>query len=151
LTKSFGSCPNLLALLDTSWSINGVGVNVVSENPDTRPVSLEVVVDRHDGTGLLQVSGNLDGSRIERCEERVGGLLVEEGLANLILDLRGLRSIDSAGIELIRSLWERSRRNGLKLILVRASSAVRRPLELSGLDRLLPIVYELSRERRESQ
>jgi anti-anti-sigma regulatory factor len=56
--------------------------------------------------------------------------------------MQGLRSIDPAGLDVIRTTWASAGQCGVDVILVRASAEVRFALEESGLDRVLPVVYE---------
>ena len=103
---------------------------------------LEISVERHGDTGSISLTGELDRSQIEKFEQQLRHLAQEQAIRSLILNLQGLRSIDSAGLSVIRSAWAGAGQSGVDVILVRASSEVRFALEESGLDRVLPVVYE---------
>jgi anti-sigma B factor antagonist len=58
----------------------------------------------------------------------------------VILDLRGLSSIDSTGLRLLVFATAHSRGNGDRLRMLRGSSPVERVVQLSGLARSLPFI-----------
>jgi anti-anti-sigma factor len=103
---------------------------------------LEIAVERHGDTGSMSLTGELDRAQSERFEQQLLALAREHGIRNLTLDLQGLRSIDPAGLDVIRTAWASAGKTGVNAILVRASSEVRFALQESGLDRVLPVVYE---------
>jgi anti-anti-sigma factor len=90
----------------------------------------------------MSLTGELDRAQSDRFEQQLLGLAREQGVRNLTLDLQALRSIDPAGLDAIRAAWASASQTGVDAILVRASSEVRFAFEQSGLDRVLPVVYE---------
>jgi anti-anti-sigma factor len=104
--------------------------------------ALEIAVERYGDTGSMSLTGELDQSQTERFADELRGLTQESAVRNLTLDLQDLRSIDPAGLGVIRAAWEASDQSGVEAILVRASSDLRFALEESGLDRVLPVIYE---------
>lgn len=90
----------------------------------------------------MSLTGELDRAQSEKFEQQLLGLACERDVRNLTLDLQGLRSIDPAGLDVIRAAWASAGKSGVDAILVRASAEVRFALEESGLDRVLPVVYE---------
>jgi anti-anti-sigma factor len=104
--------------------------------------ALEIAVERNGDTGSMSLVGELDHSQTERFAEQLRGLTQESAVRNLTLDLQDLRSIDPAGLGVIRAAWEAADQSGVDAILVRASSDLRFALEESGLDRVLPVIYE---------
>ena len=60
--------------------------------------------------------------------------------ARLVLDLRGLSFMDSAGLHLLVALHERAQRDGFQLTLVAPAAPADKAIRLSGLDRALPFV-----------
>jgi anti-anti-sigma factor len=108
---------------------------------------LEIAVQRDGDTGSIALSGELDRSRIDVFEEQFRRLAQEQAVAHLILDMQALTSIDPAGLDAVRTIWASAQESGVELILVRASSEVRFALEESGLDRVIPVVYECPERR----
>lgn len=115
---------------------------MISEARQANGSILEIAVDRQGDTGSMSLTGELDRSQSERFEQQLQGLAQESDVRNLTLDMQGLRSIDSAGLDVIRTAWASARQSGVDVILVRASSEVRFALEESGLDQVLPVIYE---------
>ena len=103
---------------------------------------LEIAVERYGDTGSMSLAGELDRSQAEMFEAELRGLTQEGAVRSLTLDMQDLRSIDAAGLNVIRTAWESAGQSGLEAILVRASAEVRFALEESGLDRVLPVIYE---------
>lgn len=60
----------------------------------------------------------------------------------LLLDLRGLTFIDSAGIGRILAAHRRGKRAGRRFVLLRGSKTVQRILALTALDNVFEIVTE---------
>jgi anti-anti-sigma factor len=67
------------------------------------PDSFEVETSRHDGRWLVAVRGELDLAAVETLEAALG-----EVSGSILLDLRGISFIDSAGLTLLL----RATRNG---------------------------------------
>jgi anti-sigma B factor antagonist len=72
-------------------------------------------------------------SAIERAEE-------EHGPAKIVLDLRGMRFLDSTGLRLILAADSRARRVGHRLHIVPGPEAVHRVFRIALLDRRLEFV-----------
>jgi anti-anti-sigma factor len=103
---------------------------------------LEISVERNGDLGSISLIGELDRSQSERFAQELRRLAAEQAISSLTLDIKGLRSIDPAGLDVIRTAWASAGQTGVDAILVRASSEVRFALEESGLDRELPVIYE---------
>src|ERR1700712_1503402 len=99
----------------------------------------QIVVRDEDDLRVVAVGGEVDASNAE--DMRSAAL---EGFPNsargLILDLRNLSYVDSAGIAVIFEAGERLGRRGQALALVVAPSALfRRALEVTEIDAITPI------------
>jgi anti-anti-sigma factor len=115
---------------------------VISEPRQANSSILEIAIERQGDTGSMSLTGDLDRSQSERFEQQLQRLAQESAVRNLTLDMQGLRSIDSAGLDVIRTAWASAGRTGVDVILVRASSEVRFALEEIGLDQVLPVISE---------
>ena len=71
---------------------------------------------------------------VRRAEER--------GPKVLVIDLSGLRFLDSTGLRLIMSAQARSKKRGHRLAIVEGGHAVQRIFRLAGVNRRLDIVPE---------
>jgi anti-anti-sigma factor len=91
-----------------------------------------------DGTDqVVALYGELDISCGDALQREVARLESTDA-ARIVVDLSGLRFMDSTGIRALLQLHAGSRRNGNRLVLLRGIPAVQRVLELTGVDGLLP-------------
>lgn len=86
------------------------------------------------GTPIVTVSGDLDISNADALDAAVTSITATSP-ERLIFDLSGLRFIDSAGITVL--LGAAAKVNDVRIR--KPSPAVRRVVELTGLDEVLPI------------
>jgi anti-anti-sigma factor len=108
---------------------------ITQEDPDTFVIGSE----RFGTTVVLRLAGELDLA----SGDRVGVALREHADAeSVVLDLERLEFIDSAGLRAIYELWQVSRNDGFSLAIVRAAGQVRRLMDLTGLDEILPLADE---------
>lgn len=96
-----------------------------------------VAVDRHGDTLVARPSGELDLSTVPLL---AGRLREHDGFDRLVLDLRSLGFMDSSGLRLLVSETDRAQTEGYELAIVHGSPEVDRLLELTRMDRRLPIV-----------
>jgi anti-sigma B factor antagonist len=95
-----------------------------------------------DGGQALSLIGELDIQNAETLAVEIAGTRVASG-GSLTIDLRELTFIDSTGIALLVSVFRRFNADGNRLhLLPSRAAAVRRVMELTGLDRTLPFVSE---------
>ena len=108
---------------------------------------LAVEVQRRRGDTIVRPRGELDLATAETLHSALDAAIAEtvsgprEGMENgarLVLDLRGLSFIDSAGLHLLVALDERAQRDGFQLTLLAPAAPVDRAIQLCGLDRILP-------------
>ena len=88
-----------------------------------------------NGTVVASLSGEIDASNAGDLGEALTGALTNEALG-LVVDLRAVVYLDSAGIHLLYSLARdlRARGQGLALVLARPS-ATSDALRLAGVER----------------
>jgi anti-sigma B factor antagonist len=84
---------------------------------------------------LLCVAGELDLSNSVELRRRVERALAD-GRNRLVIDLSGLTHMDSSGMAALIDAHQRTEESGGLLVLVITSEAVRRTVEVRGLDRL---------------
>jgi anti-anti-sigma factor len=98
------------------------------------------------GPAWVHVAGDLDVKSVPRLERALRHTDTPPRL--VVLDLRCLKSIDSAGVELIVDASIRAQRAHRRLMVVRGPPQVDRMLLLSGLSNVVKIV---DLDRRESR
>jgi anti-sigma B factor antagonist len=89
---------------------------------------------QHIGTGAisLRLRGALDLAHAYRFDDQLRRA-ERDAPSCLVLDLRELDFVDSAGMSRILAARRRARRSGRRLVLVRGSHAVQRFLQVAAL------------------
>lgn len=82
---------------------------------------------------LLTLGGELDLATVPRLQEQLDRAV--RGRGAVVIDLSGLRFIDSSGLHMLVRAERQLHASGGQLVLVRGPRAVRRVFELTGLDR----------------
>jgi anti-sigma B factor antagonist len=104
--------------------------------------SLGITIDRiGDDAVLVALSGELDLSRAYTFDEEMRRLEAQRPKA-IVLDLRELNFLDSAGLGRVLALQRRARRDGRRLVVVRGRRAVQRLFAISALDAQLEMVSD---------
>ena len=109
------------------------------------------VTDDEPRPGAIRVSleGELDLDNAYAFDRRM--LSIEARQPRLIIvDLRGLTMLDSAGLARLVSAQRRARRGGWRLVLVRGGKIIQRVLQTTRLDELLEMTSDPERYLREA-
>jgi anti-sigma B factor antagonist len=111
-----------------------------ASNRDVTNGTLSVRVIANDATPTLALSGELDLANAETFAAELER--VESDAPTMItVDMQELEFIDSTGIAVLVAAHRRLNDGGLRIRLVRSrASAVRRVLDVTGLDAELPFV-----------
>lgn len=100
---------------------------------------LDVRLEERGDTAVVVITGACDASCHERLRER---LLEAEarGARRIIVDMTALRFIDSIGLRVLLSAWNRARHTGHAFsVALAATGQVRRVFELTGVDQIVPM------------
>ena len=106
-------------------------------------MQLGLDVERSGEVVVVTVRGDLDLASAPRLRT----LALDELLAGhrrLVLDLRDLEFVDSVGLGIIVAILKRARSMGGDLELVVGTDRILRPLELSGVARILTVHDDLA-------
>jgi anti-sigma B factor antagonist len=106
-------------------------------------VDLGVQVAERDGWAVVRAHGDLDLTTAPRLREHVVQI-VTGGQAQIILDVEGVEFVDSTGLGVLVGLLKRARSQGGDLRLVSTRPSLRKILELTALDRALPLAVDVS-------
>ena len=101
---------------------------------------LRLTLDLEDDVVRLALAGELDVCTAKAVRAQLDAL--EPGFSRLVVDLRRLTFMDSTGVRLLLDVHDAAGRDGHELVVVNGSRPVARVLELTGVDRLLPLVNE---------
>ena len=103
---------------------------------------LDVVVERlGPGVACVRLSGDLETDYAYTLDMQLQR--VEAEATTLVIDLRGLSFLDSAGLGRLLAARRRAARAGRRLVLVRGQRSVDRVLTLAGLEHAFEVVAEL--------
>jgi anti-sigma B factor antagonist len=83
-----------------------------------------------DGPAVVTVRGDIDTDTAPQLWQYLGYLILQ-GHHHIVLDLRGMVLIDSAGVEVLARVSEWTRRKGGELVLRSVSPALAERLELA--------------------
>ncbi|SDI32963.1 anti-anti-sigma factor [Actinokineospora alba] len=100
---------------------------------------MDVQTWRHPGGVVLVVTGELDLGTAPRFEEALEQAQRAES-DRVVLDLTAVTFLGSSGLSALVRANARSAGNGLGVVMT-ADTSIRRPLEVTGLDTVLPL-YE---------
>jgi anti-anti-sigma factor len=105
---------------------------------NTQSPQFEVIGCVEDGVFRIVPTGDLDAVT---APSLAAALNQAEGtdVEIIILDLRGVTFLDSAGARCLADAQERSMRNGERLLIIRGGPQVQRLLRMAQLDESLPL------------
>ena len=112
-------------------------------------MSLELSERVLDGYAVVELHGELDLSSASDLRERLLDI-VSQQTASLILDLSGLRFMDSTGISVLMATERRANLLGGSLSLVNPQKVVARVLQVTSLDKhfaIFPTVADATAAR----
>ena len=109
----------------------------VSPSSDGEPFECQVVPERE--AVRVRPVGALDMATVPVLATELQQLR-DAGFRRIVVDLRGLRFMDSSGLRLLLALDAESRRDGFELGLVAGDATVQRVFEVTGTARGLPFV-----------
>ncbi len=101
------------------------------------PFRIEVEPSR-DSVRVAPI-GELDIATVEKLRTEVDGLR-ESGFTKLVLDLRGVRFLDSTGLRLVLELDQAAKAASQELLIIRGSSVVQRIFEVTQVSERLQFI-----------
>lgn len=96
---------------------------------------LRISIDRDGDRAVLTLVGEFDRASLEVARQAFGET-VADGLAEVVVDMRGLAFIDSSGIAFLLNALQEDDRKRLRFVPSEAT-AVRRVLQIAGVDEAL--------------
>jgi anti-sigma B factor antagonist len=95
------------------------------------------VADLHGHT-VLAASGEIDIAAVPAFRDQLRRI-VEDGSTSIVIDLTGVRFIDSAGLRVLVDGLTRARRRDAEMRVACPSASLRRTFEISGLDKVMSV------------
>ncbi len=106
----------------------------------------EVTISRRGEVDVLGLAGRLDAAGAPRAEQALRGLL-EGGTRRLLIDLRGLDYISSAGLQVLLLAAKRMEAGGGRLALCGAGEYVMDVLKVVGFASFLTLEPDCDQAR----
>lgn len=97
-------------------------------------------IEYSDNLLRIGVAGEIDHHSAKQLREKIDGLLCKYRPTKLILDLDGIRFMDSSGLGLILGRLEAAREIGCNLELTNVGDRVMKILSLAGARRISSLV-----------
>jgi anti-sigma B factor antagonist len=122
-------------------------LNVATWLPGTRRgkvrlVELNVSSRYHDDHTIVTICGEIDLYTAPRLHSELAGLLAEGMPARVIIDMSGVEFCDSTGMNVLLSCLRRARERGGELEIAAPRPAVRKILQVTGLDSVFTLVED---------
>lgn len=102
---------------------------------------MRTTVQEVEGAALIGLFGELDISVTDEAQAALTAAEAKQPKV-LVLDLRGLRFLDSSGIRLVVEADLRARRDGRRFLVVRGPEPVHRVFTIALLERRLEFLDE---------
>jgi stage II sporulation protein AA (anti-sigma F factor antagonist) len=110
------------------------------ESSKSLPLAFGVHVEEEPSAVRVRLSGEFDSASKERLDSKLGEVLARIKPDCMVMDLGGLTFIDSSGLRAIMELYGRSRDDGFDFVLLPGPKGVQDVFELTGLNRVLPLM-----------
>ena len=124
-----------------------VALNSVTWLPDPRHgkvrlVELNVSSRFHDDHTIVTICGEIDLYTAPRLHSELAGLLADGMPARVVIDMSGVEFCDSTGMNVLLSCLRRARERGGELEIAAPKPAVRKILQVTGLDSVFTLVED---------
>jgi anti-sigma B factor antagonist len=103
-------------------------------------VELNVSSRFHDDHTIVTISGEIDLYTAPRLHSELAGLLADGMPARVVVDMSGVEFCDSTGMNVLLSCLRRARERGGELEIAAPKPAVRKILQVTGLDSVFTLV-----------
>jgi len=107
-----------------------------------RLVELDVSSRFHDDHTIVTVSGEIDLYTAPRLHSELAALLAEGMPARVVIDMSGVEFCDSTGMNVLLSCLRRARERGGELEIADPKPAVRKILQVTGLDSVFTLIED---------
>ena len=108
-------------------------------HPAYRPPSEPLAVTTQDGRLVVEVGGELDCSTAPPLQERLMALIGARDVDAMVLDMAGVRFMDTSGLQTLVEVHRLLQSRGGGLVLRRPAPNVVKLLEITGMDQVLRV------------
>ena len=92
-----------------------------------------------DGVAVVGVTGEVDVATCGLLRDRLLRIVTDEDFRGLVVNLAGVRFMDSSGLGVLVGVWRRVAATTAGLALAVPAPQVRRVLDTTGLTKVLPV------------
>ena len=96
----------------------------------------------HDDHTVVTIGGEIDLYTAPRLHSELAGLLAEDMPSRVVIDMSGVEFCDSTGMNVLLSCLRRARERGGDLEIAAPKPAVRKILQVTGLDSVFTLVED---------
>jgi anti-sigma B factor antagonist len=107
-----------------------------------RLVELNVSSRFHDDHTIVTICGEIDLYTAPRLHSELAGLLAEGMPTRVVIDMSRVEFCDSTGMNVLLSCLRRARERGGELEIAAPKPAVRKILQVTGLDSVFTLVED---------
>lgn len=100
-------------------------------------MSLEMDLEVKDEVLCIRLEGELDHHTSGQLRERVEASLDENRIRHILLNLQGLRFMDSSGLGVILGRYKRIKNAGGEMVVCAISPSIKRLFEMSGMFKII--------------
>ncbi len=99
-----------------------------------------------DGVAVVKPEGSLDITNALPFRNWVRNNILKDGSVRaLVIDLSEVEDVDSFAMGIFIALYKDAKNNGMEFALMKPQEKVKRALEITSIDKILPIVDSVSR------
>jgi anti-sigma B factor antagonist len=126
----------------TIWS----GGHLTGRVPD---VELKVSSQSLGDRVIVTASGEIDLYTVPRLQSELAAVLAGGSAVEVIVDMSGVEFCDSTGMNVLLTAMKRAREHGGGLVLASPRPAVRKILQVTGLDSVFTVVNDATAAARD--
>ena len=113
-------------------------------------MAISFISKMEDGFGILELAGTLTlGPSLRDLRENGRKVLTDSKLAGLIVNVAEVSAVDSAGLGELTVLYSVASKRGCPVRLIGVSPGLRKMLEITRLDVVLPSAEDMASAKRE--
>ena len=105
-------------------------------------MELNVSSRLHDDHTIVTICGEIDLYTAPRLHSELAGLLAEGMPTRVVIDMSGVEFCDSTGMNVLLSCLRRARERGGELEIAAPKPAVRKILQVTGLDSVFTLIED---------
>ncbi|GAA0970349.1 anti-sigma factor antagonist BldG [Acrocarpospora macrocephala] len=109
------------------------------DGASVRAVELKVSTRSHAGHAVMAIAGEIDLYTAPRLQSEFTRLLEETGPDRVVIDMSGVEFCDSTGMNVLLSALKRLKERGGVLEVAAPRPAVRKILQVTGLDSVFTV------------